>query len=81
MEKVRPMDGVMKRQRRMNEVHCDVLNCFSIRLLCFLSAVYHRGNCHIDVSMWGRWEVKMCYSRQEKEIVGPLQTRIMDVDV
>lgn len=54
----------------MNEVHCAVLIRFSIRLLCFLGAVYHRGNCHLDVLMWGRWEVKMCYSRQDGEIVG-----------
>lgn len=59
------------RVRRMNEVHCAVLICLSITLLFLLNTVYHCGNCHLDVSMWGRWEVKMCYSRQEAEIVGP----------
>lgn len=29
------------------------------------NAVYHRGNRHLDVWMWGRWEVKTCYSWQE----------------
>lgn len=51
-----------ERERRMNVLHCAVLLHLSIRLLFLLNAVYHRGNCHLDMSMWGRWEVKMCYS-------------------
>lgn len=60
----------MERDRRMDLVHCAALLHLSIRLLFLLNAVYHRGNCHLDMSMCGRWEVKMCYSWREAEIVG-----------